>query len=127
MAYLKSFIKKEGFDSTNGEYKIDDIDHPNGWDWKEIDMLYGMGFEPEGDARMVLKVRNKNHMDDYTFKVYKTDDDYVLLINLVSFFSLLSDNFFHFLSFIDSSSVSSESLFAQFECFFAVFGRSGFD
>ena len=47
----------------------------------EIHVLYGMGFEPEGDARMVLKVRNKNHMDDYTFKVYKTDDDYVLLIN----------------------------------------------
>ncbi len=78
MTHLKSFITKEVGEK---EYKIDDIDHPNGWDWKEIDMLYGMGFEPEGDARMVLKVRNKSHMDDYTFKVYKTDEDYVLLIN----------------------------------------------
>ncbi len=78
MTHLKSFITKE---VSEKEYKIDDIDHPNGWDWKEIDMLYGMGFEPEGDARMVLKVRNKSHMDDYTFKIYKTDDDYVLLIN----------------------------------------------
>ena len=78
MTHLKSFITKE---NEEKEYKINDIDHPNGWDWKEIDMLYGMGFEPEGDARMVLKVRNRNHMDDYTFKVYKTDDDYVLLIN----------------------------------------------
>ena len=78
MTHLKSFITKE---NEEKEYKINDIDHPNGWDWKEIDMLYGMGFEPECDARMVLKVRNKNHMDDYTFKVYKTDDDYVLLIN----------------------------------------------
>ena len=57
------------------------MDHPNGWEWKEIEMLLGMGFEPEGDARMVLKVKNKSYMDDYTFKVYKTDDDYVLLIN----------------------------------------------
>jgi len=60
---------------------LDDIDHPNGWDWKEIDMLAGMGFEPEGDARMVLKVRNQSHMDDITYKIYKTDDDYILLIN----------------------------------------------
>ena len=78
MTHLKSFITKE---SEEKEYKLDDIDHPNGWEWKEIEMLLGMGFEPEGDARMVLKVKNKSYMDDYTFKVYKTDDDYVLLIN----------------------------------------------
>ena len=53
MTHLKSFIKKE---SGEKEYSIDDFDHPNGWDWKEVDMLYGMGFEPEGDARVVLKV-----------------------------------------------------------------------
>jgi len=56
MTHLKSFITKE---NEEKEYKINDIDHPNGWDWKEIDMLYGMGFEPEGDARMILKVKNK--------------------------------------------------------------------
>lgn len=78
MTHLKSFITKE---SGEKEYKLNDIDHPNGWDWKEIDMLIGMGFEPEGDARMVLKVRNNGGMDDITFKIYKTDDDYVLLIN----------------------------------------------
>ena len=78
MTHLKSFITKE---SEEKEYKLDDMDHPNGWEWKEIEMLLGMGFEPEGDARMVLKVKNKSYMDDYTFKVYKTDDDYVLLIN----------------------------------------------
>ena len=35
MTHLKSFIKKE---SGEKEYKLDDIDHPNGWDWKELDM-----------------------------------------------------------------------------------------
>ena len=78
MTHLKSFIKKE---SEEKEYSIDDFDHPNGWDWKEIDMLYGMGFEPEGDARVVLKVKNPDRMDDITYKIYKNDDGYVLLIN----------------------------------------------
>lgn len=78
MTHLKSFIKKE---SGEKEYSIDDFDHPNGWDWKEVDMLYGMGFEPEGDARVVLKVKNPDRMDDITYKIYKNDDGYVLLIN----------------------------------------------
>ena len=78
MTHLKSFIKKE---SEEKEYSIDDLDHPNGWDWKEIDMLYGMGFEPEGDARVVLKIKNPERMDDITYKIYKNDDGYVLLIN----------------------------------------------
>ena len=78
MTHLKSFIKKE---SEEKEYSLDDLDHPNGWDWKEIDMLYGMGFEPEGDARVVLKVKNPDRMDDITYKIYKNDDGYVLLIN----------------------------------------------
>ncbi len=78
MTHLKSFLTKE---SGEKEYKLDDIDHANGWDWKELDMLYGMGFEPEGDARLVLKVKNQKDMDDYTYKIYKTDDDYILLIN----------------------------------------------
>ena len=78
MTHLKSFIKKE---SGEKEYSIDDFDHPNGWDWKEVDMLYGMGFEPEGDARVVLKVKNPDRMDDITYKIYKNDEGYVLLIN----------------------------------------------
>jgi len=40
-----------------------------------------MGFEPEGDARVVLKVKNPDRMDDITYKIYKNDDGYVLLIN----------------------------------------------
>ena len=78
MTHLKSFIKKE---SGEKEYKLDDMDHPNGWEWKEIEMLLGMGFEPEGDARMVLKVRHHDGMNDVTYKIYKTDDDFVLLID----------------------------------------------
>ena len=78
MTHLKSFIKNE---SEEKEYSLDDLDHPNGWDWKEVDMLYGMGFEPEGDARVVLKIKNPDRMDDITYKIYKNDDGYVLLIN----------------------------------------------
>lgn len=81
MTHLKSFLKKESEKSGEKEYKINDFDHPNGWDWKEIDMLYGMGFEPEGDARMILKIRDHDNPNDITYKIYKTDDDYILLIN----------------------------------------------
>jgi hypothetical protein len=81
MTHLKSFIKKEGFDDTNGEYKIDDIDHPNGWDWKEVDMLIGMGFEPEGDTRFRLKVDRNSDMTSLNFVIYKTDKGYWLVMN----------------------------------------------
>lgn len=81
MTHLKSFIKKEGFDTNNGEYKIDDIDHPNGWDWKEVDMLIGMGFEPEGETRFRLKVDRNSDMTSLNFTVYKNDKGYWLVIN----------------------------------------------
>jgi hypothetical protein len=81
MTHLKSFIKKEGFDNTNGEYKIDDIDHPNGWDWKEVDMLIGMGFEPDGDTRFRLKVDRNSDMISLNFVIYKTAQGYWLIMN----------------------------------------------
>lgn len=81
MTHLKSFIKKEGFDDDNGEYKIDDIDHPNGWDWKEVDMLIGMGFEPDGDTRFKLKIDRNSDMTSLNFIVYKNDKGYWLVIN----------------------------------------------
>lgn len=81
MTHLKSFIKKEGFDDTNGEYKINDIDHPDGWDWKEVDMLIGMGFEPEGETRFKLKVDRNSDMTSLNFTVYKNDKGYWLVIN----------------------------------------------
>lgn len=81
MTHLKSFIKKEDFDTNNGEYRIDDIDHPNGWDWKEVDMLIGMGFEPDGDTRFKLKVDRNSDMTSLNFIVYKNDKGYWLLMN----------------------------------------------
>lgn len=81
MTHLISFLKKETKSGSSKEYKLDDFDHPNGWDWKEVDMLYGMGFEPEGDSRMILKVKNQDKPEDITFKIYKTDDNYVLEID----------------------------------------------
>jgi len=50
MTHLRSLISKE--DTSSSEYKIDDIDNPNGWDWKELDWLFGMGFVPEGETRL---------------------------------------------------------------------------
>ncbi len=81
MTHLKSFIKKEGFDDTNGEYKIDDIDHQNGWDWKEVDMLIGMGFEPDGDTRFRLKIDRNSDMTSLNFVIYKNDKGYWLVMN----------------------------------------------
>ena len=81
MTHLISFIKKESNSESTKEYKLDDLDHPNGWNWKEVDMLYGMGFEPEGDSRMILKVKNQDKPEQLTFKIYKTDENYVLVIN----------------------------------------------
>ena len=78
MTHLKSFIKKE---SDTKEYNVDDIDNPNGWDWKEIDMLAGMGFEPEGNTRLILKVKNNHEMNDTAYRVYKTDEGYHLMVN----------------------------------------------
>ena len=57
MTHLRSLISKE--DTSSSEYKIDDIDNPNGWDWKELDWLFGMGFAPEGETRLQY-----NHVKD---------------------------------------------------------------
>ena len=62
MTHLLSLISKENID-TREEYSISDIDNPNGWDWKEIDMLAGMGFEPEGNTRLILKTKNKDILE----------------------------------------------------------------
>lgn len=86
MTHLTSLIKKESHNSGN-EYRVDDIDHPNGWNWKELDMLFGMGFEPEGETRLTFKDKTQTHHIDNTPKeqlkvtVYKNKDGYWLIVN----------------------------------------------
>lgn len=88
MTHLSSFIKKEYQESdSNFEYSINDIDHPNGWNWKELDMLFNMGFEPEGDTRLSFKDKTQTHHIDNTPKeqlkvtVYKNKAGYWLIVN----------------------------------------------
>ena len=80
MTHLKSFIKKE---SDTKEYNIDDIDNPNGWDWKEIDWLAGMGFDPgESESRMAYTYKpTGGEGESIKFTVYKNKDGYWLEIN----------------------------------------------
>jgi hypothetical protein len=88
MTHLSSFIKKESHESDNGfEYSINDIDHPNGWNWKELDMLFNMNFEPQGDTRLSFTDKTQTHNTDDTPKkqlkvtIYKNKDGYWLIVN----------------------------------------------
>lgn len=86
MTHLTSFIKKENSESDdNFEYNINDIDNPNGWDWKEIDWLAGMGFEPEGETRMSFTDKKNNDVDvnkqPLKVTVYKNKSGYWLIMN----------------------------------------------
>jgi len=90
MIHLKSFIKKEYAESDSSfEYKINDIDHPNGWNWKEIDQLANMGFEPSGETRMEYTDKDANKDINYgdmrkeplKVTVYKNKEGYWLIIN----------------------------------------------
>ena len=76
---MRNFLNNEQEEIQ--KYKIADIDHPNGLDWKEVDMLIGMGFEPDGDTRFKLKVDRNSDMTSLNFVVYKNDKGYWLLMN----------------------------------------------
>jgi hypothetical protein len=83
MTHLKSLITKE--DSSDKEYKVDDIDNPNGWNWKELDWLFNMGFSPEGETRLTYS-HDKNNKYDLTkkpleIKIYKNKQGYWLIMN----------------------------------------------
>ncbi len=104
MTHLKSFIKKEYAESdASFRYNINDIDNPNGWNWKEIDWLAGMGFEPEGETQLVYTNKNTNSLDfkkePIKYTIYKNKQGYWLLVNNRKH---VFRNFIEMMNFIDS-------------------------
>lgn len=82
-------------------YKLDEIDHPNGWNFKEIDMLGDMGFRINDEYKMMSEIEIPSlKMQDEKVNafIYKTDEGYTLETNRKYIF----ETFDKMLEFIDS-------------------------
>lgn len=80
---LSNFLKKSTGDEPEDEpkYKLIDIDHPNGWNFNEIDTLGDMGFQIDNDTDMVCEIDVPSiemETEKIPVKVYKNEDGYVL-------------------------------------------------
>jgi hypothetical protein len=98
---LVNFLNNDEFDEDIKMYKLEDIDHPNGWDFKEIDMLGEMNFRIDDDYKMYSEIEVPSiKMQNEKIKtfVYKTDEGYVLEANRRYVF----ETFNKMLEFIDS-------------------------
>ena len=47
-----NFINSDNFEEGVRMYKLEEIDHPSGWNMSELDMLGEMGFKIEDDYKM---------------------------------------------------------------------------
>lgn len=83
--YLKSpklinFINNDNFEEEK-MYKLEDLDSPDGWNFKEIDMLGEMNFRIDDEYRMFseIEVPSLDLVNEKrkTF-VYKTNEGYVI-------------------------------------------------
>lgn len=100
---LNNFVPKNTDDSIEEpeRYKLIDVDHPNGWNFNEIDTLGDMGFKIDNDYEMVCEIEIPNlEMGDekVPIKVYKNEDGYVLESNRYYVF----ETFNKMIEFIDS-------------------------
>lgn len=75
MIKLKDIILEQ----SDSYYKIDDIENPMGWHWKEIDILANMGFEQTSDSEMDLHITELDK--DIQYKVFKDKTGYNLIVN----------------------------------------------
>jgi hypothetical protein len=80
---LSNFFKKSTGDESEDEpkYKLIEIDHPNGWNFNEIDTLGDMGFKIDNDTDMVCEIDVPSlelETEKMPIKVYKNEDGYVL-------------------------------------------------
>lgn len=99
---LINFVESD-MDSENELkiYKLDDIDHPNGWSFKEIDMLGDMGFRIDDEYKMMSEIEIpslKMQNEKINTFIYKTDEGYTLETNRKYVF----ETFDKMLEFIDS-------------------------
>lgn len=104
-----NFINKDNFEENVRVYKLEEIDHPNGWDFKEIDMLGEMGFRIDDEYKMYAEIDVPSlKMENEKVKtlVYKTDEGYTLETNRKYVF----ENFEKMLEFIDSVPMGLKAL-----------------
>lgn len=104
-----NFINKDNFEEDVKMYKLEEIDHPNGWDFKEIDMLGEMGFRIDDEYKMYAEIDIPSlKMENEKVKtlVYKTDEGYTLETNRRYVF----ENFEKMLEFIDSVPMGLKAL-----------------
>jgi hypothetical protein len=100
---LASFLQNHKNDAHDGDskYKLVDIDHPNGWNFNEIDTLGDMGFKIDSDTDMVCEIDVPSielENQKVPIKVYKNEDGYVLETTRRYVF----ESFNKMLEFIDS-------------------------
>lgn len=76
-----NFLNNDNFEENVRMYKLEEIDHPNGWNFEELDMLGEMGFKIEDDYKMTSEVEVPSlQLENEKVKtsVYKTDEGYVI-------------------------------------------------
>ena len=96
-----NFISSDNFEEGVRMYKLEEIDHPSGWNMSELDMLGEMGFKIEDDYKMCAEVEVPSlQLENEKVKtsVYKTDEGYVLETNRKYVF----ETFNKMIEFIDS-------------------------
>ena len=96
-----NFLNNDNFEEGVKVYKLEEIDHPNGWSFNELDMLGEMGFKIEDDYKMTSEVEVPSlQMENEKVKtsVYKTDEGYVIETNRKYVF----ETFNKMIEFIDS-------------------------
>ncbi len=100
---MGNFLNRANGDTPveSDKFKLIDIDHPNGWNFHEIDTLGDMGFKIDNDFDMVseIEVPTLEMMDQTVpIKIYKDEDGYVLETHRRYVF----ENFTKLLDFIES-------------------------
>ena len=96
-----NFLNNDNLEENVQMYKLEEIDHPNGWNFNELDMLGEMGFKIEDDYKMTSEVEVPSlQLENEKVKtsVYKTDEGYVIETNRKYVF----ETFNKMIEFIDS-------------------------
>ena len=96
-----NFLNNDNFEENVQMYKLEEIDHPNGWNFNELDMLGEMGFKIEDDYKMTSEIEVPSlQLENEKVKtsVYKTDEGYVIETNRKYVF----ETFNKMIEFIDS-------------------------
>jgi hypothetical protein len=98
---LINFLNNDNFEEDVKMYKLEDLDHPNGWNFSELDMLGEMNFRIDDDYKMFSEIEVPSlQLENEKIKafVYKTDEGYVLETNRKYVF----ETFGKMLDYIDS-------------------------